>query len=77
MKLPGHVCNVWDDCRTSILCPGRHSWECHERCTAVLICCLMIFPYGGYDEENCITELALITVVMVERKKLGGQGFFH
>ena len=28
-------------------------------------------PHGGCDEENCITELALVKIVMEEGKKLG------
>ena len=46
MKVPGSVCHGWDDGRTATLCPrqirqARRTSECHERCTAVLIACLM------------------------------------
>ena len=43
------------------------SWECHERCTAVLIGSLMFLsiymPHGGYDAENCITEFERVNMI--------------
>ena len=68
-----------------MLCPRqvfqvRCSWECHERCTAVLIVFLMIvpvhMPHGGHDEEDYITELEIAKIIM-EEGKMGAKDFIN
>ena len=53
----------------------RHSWECHERYSAVLIGSLMMLsvymPRGGYDGEDFFTELELVE----EGKRMGVKDF--
>ena len=53
---------------TGQVCQVRPSWEFHERCAAVLTGSLMVLsvymPHGGYNEEDYITELELVKVIM-------------
>ena len=37
---------------------------------------IVYMPHGGYDEENCITGLSLIKVIM-EEGKIGGEEHFQ
>ena len=83
MKVLGSVRYGWDGGKTAILrlrqvSQVRKSWECHERCTAVLIDSVMMLsvymPHGGYDEEkNYIAELEIVKIIMEEGKN-GSQG---
>ena len=84
MNVHGFECSGWDAGRTAILCPiqlcqVRRSWESHERCTAVLIGSMMVLsvsmPHGGYDEEEYITELEFVKIIMEEVKRMGVKDF--
>ena len=47
----------------------------HERCTASMIGSMMVLsvymPHGGFDEEEYITEIALVKIIMDDRNKMG------
>ena len=68
MKVTGYVCYGWDDGRAAILCQVCRSWECHERCTAILIGCLIVLfvCMGGrvaaqppvFSRMSCFKKLA-------------------
>ena len=76
-----HEC---DHCNTAIWCPRqiskfRLSWVGHARCTAILVGFMMILsvhmPHGGCDEEDYITELEVVRIIMEEEKAMGAKDF--